>query len=106
MPKSDIITMAITFSLGTICLVISIFQFMEKGFLFNNAYILASKSQRERMDKKPHYRQSAIAFLGLSLIFITIGLSFIIKEAFALTYAFTTFTVIYAVVSSSVINKK
>ena len=36
------------------CFVGSYFQFKEKGFLFNNAYIYASKEERERMNKTPH----------------------------------------------------
>ena len=30
------------------CFVVSYFQFHEIGFLFNNAYIYASKQERER----------------------------------------------------------
>lgn len=37
------------------CFVVSYFQFNERGFLFNNAYIYASKQKRETMDKKTHY---------------------------------------------------
>lgn len=36
--------------------VISYFQFKEKGFLFNNAYLYASKAERETMNKSPYYR--------------------------------------------------
>lgn len=42
--------------------VVSVMSFLEKGFLFNNAWIWASNQEREAMDKKPHYRQSAIGF--------------------------------------------
>lgn len=42
------------------CFVVSYLQFNEKGFLFNNAYIYASKQERETMDKKTHYKQSGI----------------------------------------------
>ena len=48
--------------LAIVCLIISILSFKEKGFLFNNAYIWASKQERDAMDKKSYYRQSAIAF--------------------------------------------
>ena len=34
--------------------IISYFSFREKGFLFNNAYLYASKEERATMDKKPH----------------------------------------------------
>lgn len=47
---------------------------MEKGFLFNNAYIWASKQKREQMDRKPHYRQSAIAFALCAAIFLFMAL--------------------------------
>lgn len=49
---------------------ISIRSFREKGFLFNNAYLYASRQERRTMDKKPHYRQSAIVFLmaGIALL--------------------------------------
>lgn len=56
------------------CLFISVMSFREKGFLFNNAYIWASKTERETMDKKPHYRQSAIVFALLAAVFVCIAL--------------------------------
>ena len=49
--------------------IFSYFQFKEKGFLFNNAYIYASKQERKVMDKKPHYRQSGIIFLMIGIVF-------------------------------------
>ena len=55
------------------CLFFSYLQFNEKGFLFNNAYIYASKQEREVMDKKPHYRQSGIVFLMVGIIFALIN---------------------------------
>ncbi|WP_270373071.1 hypothetical protein [Longicatena caecimuris] len=33
-----------------VCFVFGYLQFHEKGFLFNNAYIYASKQERETMD--------------------------------------------------------
>lgn len=41
---------------------INFLQFNEKGFLFNNAYLYASKKEKETMDKKPQYKQSGIVF--------------------------------------------
>ena len=43
--------------------VLSYTQFREKSFLWNNAYLLASQKERQKMDsckdrKRPHYRQS------------------------------------------------
>lgn len=48
--------------LSVVCAIIIFFQFRKKGFLFNNAYIYASKQERETIDKKPHYRQSSVVF--------------------------------------------
>lgn len=60
--------------LAIACVIISIMQFKEKGFLFNNAYIWASKQERETMNKKPHYRQSGIAFALAAAIFFFMAL--------------------------------
>ena len=70
---TEIVCAIICGILALIALVISVRSFKEKGFLFNNAYIWASKQEREQMNKKPHYRQSAIAFaliaaIGLSMM--------------------------------------
>lgn len=62
-----------------IALVISIRSFKNKGFLFNNAYIWATKQEREQMDKKPHYRQSAIAFALIAVIFICLGAEIVLN---------------------------
>ena len=52
------------------CFIFSYMQFHEKGFLFNNAYIYASKEERETMNKKPHYKQSGIVFALIGVIFL------------------------------------
>ena len=39
---------------------ISYFQFHERGFLLNNAWLYASAEERNKMNKKPYYRQSGI----------------------------------------------
>ena len=40
--------------------VISAFSFKEKGFLFNNAYLYASKEERATMDMITPYRKKRI----------------------------------------------
>lgn len=88
-------------------LVLSILQFLEKGFLFNNVYLYASKEKRKKMDKKPHYRQSAIVFLMLCLAFVMFGLNLITgKVLFFVIGIYLIVTVlIYAIVSSVLIEK-
>ncbi len=67
---------------GIVCSILSIGAFIvsfrsfrEKGFLFNNAYLYASKEERDMMDKKPYYRQSAIVFLMIGVIFLLNAIS-------------------------------
>ena len=50
--------------------IVSVRSFKEKGFLFNNAYLYASKEERATMDKKPHYRQSAVVFLMIGYFLV------------------------------------
>lgn len=86
-------------SIGTF--VMSVRSFMERGFLFNNAYIYASKEEREKMDKKPHYRQSAIVFLLLGVSFLLLGIM-TLTDALWLLYVvlgIAALTIIYALVS-------
>lgn len=96
------------FILAAICFVISILQFKEKGFCFNNAYLYASKEEREKMDKSPHYRQSAIVFLLLFVNFIVIGIYSIthMKWLLMIEAIIMMAVIIYAIVSSITINKK
>ncbi len=102
------VAVIICFILAGICLVISILQFMEKGFCFNNAYLYASKEERAKMDKRPHYRQSAIVFLLLFLVFVAVGIYTLTAIRWFLTLEVIIIfaAVIYAIVSSIRIYKK
>ena len=92
-------------ALGSLCL--SYRSFREKGFLFNNAYIYASKEERLRMNKKPHYRQSAIAFLCFGIGFTICSVALLTKTYWLLWIAGidAIVTIIYAIVSSILIEK-
>ena len=77
----------ITVVLGLValgCFVISFFQFKQKGFLFNNAYIYASEKEREMMDKKPHYIQTGVIFIFIGLIFTVNAINVVLKKNFLL----------------------
>lgn len=65
--------------IAIVCFIISYFQFNEKGFLFNNAYIYASKQERETMDKSPHYKQSGVVFSLIGIIFLINAVDFVLK---------------------------
>ena len=103
----EIIIASIPFALSVFLFFMSVRSFMEKGFLFNNAYIYASKQEREKMNKKPYYRQSAIVFLLLGIVFLLIALA-VLLEAYWISFvgvAVVIITLIYAIVSSITIEK-
>ena len=104
----EIIVAIILFAISIFSFFISARSFMEKGFLFNNAYIYASKQEREKMNKKTHYRQSAIVFLLLGLIFLLNAIATLLKAnwIFYIVVAAIIITIIYAIVSSITIEKK
>lgn len=91
-----------------VCFVLSYFQFKEKGFLFNNAYIYASKQERDTMDKKPHYKQSGMVFLMIGMIFLinAVELFFEISWLFYLVIVITIATMVYAIISSILIETR
>ena len=98
----EIIIASILFAVSVFLFLMSVRSFMEKGFLFNNAYIYASKQEREKMNKKPHYRQSAIVFLLLGIVFLLLALA-VLLEAYWISFvgvAVVIITLIYAIVSS------
>lgn len=80
MTAAEIVVAVIAFVLAGISAFISARQFAEKGFLFNNAYIWASKEEREKLDKSPHYKQSAIVFALISAVFLVIGISILLQN--------------------------
>lgn len=94
--------------ISAVCFVISFLQFNEKGFLFNNAYIGASKQEKETMDKKPHYKQSGIVFALIGIIFLinTVEIIFQTKWLFYFGTAVEFAVVVYAIVSSIAIEKQ
>ncbi|MBR2121357.1 MAG: DUF3784 domain-containing protein [Lachnospiraceae bacterium] len=107
MTSTEWIAAAVVFIIAVTFAVISFRSFRNRGFLFNNAYIYASKEEREAMDKKPLYRQSAIVFLLLSLLFLIIGSSIIFFDTRIdlLEIPLILAVVIYAVVSTIKIGR-
>lgn len=104
----EIILVCVLLLISAAAFIMSIRSFREKGFLFNNAYIYASRQEREKMDKKPHYKQSAVVFLLIGIIFLlnAVILFWHLKWGFYVVIAVLVFTLIYAIVSSIVIERK
>lgn len=87
--------------------ILSYFQFKEKGFLLNNAYIWASREERKKMDhnkerKWPHYRQSGFVFMFLGISFLLFAAYMAVGWTWLLAdfWASVILTVVYAAVSS------
>ena len=102
-----IIFAIILLSIAILSFFMSIRSFMQKGFLFNNAYIYASKKERESMNLKPYYHQSAIVFLIIGNIFSLNAISILLNASW-ITYIVISLTisaVIYAIISSIIIEK-
>ena len=107
MASEDSMTLIIMFVLAGAFGVLSIFSFMEKGFLLNNQYLNASKEEREHMDKSPYYRQSAICFILCSIMFLISGILIWINRedlVAVIVLPIAIITLIYAVVSYFIIN--
>lgn len=103
-----IIAISIQFALAALAFIVSIRSFREKGFLWNNAYLYASKQERQTMDKKPYYRQSAVVFLMIGIIFLLNGFTVLWDTVWIsfLVIAAAIITLIYAIVSSIIIEKR
>lgn len=90
------------------CFIFSYLQFQEKGFLFNNACIYASKRERETMDKKPHYKQSGIVFVFIGIIFLMNAIDTIFQTGWVIYFVIgiAIIAIVYAIVSSVIIEKR
>ena len=108
MAMGELVISIIVFAAAGMLLFFSIRSFAERGFLLNNAYLYASKEERKTMNKKPYYRQSAIVFCMLSVVFFVIGLSLVFQNdrILLLEIPLIVGAVIYAVVSTVQINKQ
>lgn len=108
MPKDQLIGIIIMIIMAIIFAFLSLRSFQEKGFLFNNAYLYATEEERKAMNKKPWYRQSAIAFCLLSIASILMVLHMIFgNKIFLILQSITIIgAVLYAIISSVIITRK
>ena len=108
MNLSEVIINILVLFIALASFVISGFQFAQKGFLFHNTSLYASKKERETMDKKPHYRQSAIVFLLLGVIFLLLAIELFceIKWLYMIVILVVIALIIYAIASSISIERK
>ncbi len=108
MTTVEIVIAIVIFAIAGLLLFFAIRSFTERGFLLNNAYIYATKEERETMDKKPYYRQSAVVFGIMSIAFVIIGLSVIFRNSniALLVIPLAVAAIVYAVASSVRNNRR
>lgn len=104
----EIIVASILLLISALLFLLSFRSFREKGFLFNNAWIYASEEERKNMNKKPHYRQTAIVFLLLGVVFVMNAVAILtgIVIFYPVAIGITIATVVFAVVSSVKTERK
>ena len=102
------VTAAILFVIAMAAFIMSYFSFKEKGFLFNNAYIHASRRKRGSKDKRPYYRQLAIVFFLIGIIFLLNAMEVVLKRGWTslIVLVLLILTLVYAIQSSITINRK
>jgi len=69
MDTISIVSAVITLSIAAASFVIAYRHSKEKGFVWNNAYIYASKEEREERDWKAEYKQSKVVFVMIGIMF-------------------------------------
>ena len=103
------IVIAIIFGVVAIsCYIFAVLQFCGKGFLLNNSYIYATPEEREKMDKKPYYRQSGVVFCFIGAVFAINTVEVILQTGWLywVVFGVVASAVIYAIVSSVLIGRK
>lgn len=101
------IEMILCLAIAAGAFIASYFQFREKGILLNNAWLYASKEEREALNKKPYYRQSGVVFalIGITFLLNAVMVAVKQKEIFYIVLGMLVVTVIYAIVSTIRIEK-
>ena len=90
------------------CFLLSCLQFAQKGFLFNNAYIYASKQERDELDKEPYYKQSGIVFVLIGIIFLINAVDIMLQTSWLiyLVLGIVFVAMVYVIVSTIKIDSR
>ena len=88
--------------MAVVLLVISVFQFNEKGPILNNSYLFASEQERKTMNKKLYYRESGFLFALFGVFFLLFGLELLLKTGwlYYVVWAVPIIAIVYAIVST------
>lgn len=102
-----LITAIAVFLLAGALFFLGVRQLLERGVLLNNTWLYATKEEREKLNKKPYYRQSGIVFCLLGLLFTVIGFYALLQSSglLWLEAALAVGTVAYAILSTVQISR-
>lgn len=102
------IVACVIFAFAAVWVVMGIVSLCQKGFLFNNAYIWASQKEREKMDKKPYYKQTGVVFILIGVMFVLFGLDVLFKTGliWLVGILFGLLIGVYAIISTIRIEKR
>ncbi|MGN1320218.1 MAG: DUF3784 domain-containing protein [Acutalibacteraceae bacterium] len=94
--------------LALICFVLGYMQLTQKGILLNNAYLYASEQERQKMNKKPYYRQSGTIFILIGIIFVLNAIEIKLRTGWLIWLVIGVVIIIlnYAIVSTVKIEQK
>ena len=108
MNTEDLAFMVFFLIISIVSCVIGILQLKQKGFLLNNAYIFATREERETINFKPYYIQSGVVFCLIGIIFIINATEMILKTGwlFYVAIIMAVILIIYAIVSTIIISCK
>lgn len=101
------IELALSGVFAVTALILGIMQLCERGVPLNNAYLFASKEERLKMNKTPHFRQSGMVLIlcGAALTLIASSIAFGVSLMFYLSFGCLGAALIYAIVSEIIIQK-
>ena len=103
------VTLAVfLFIVSGVLLVFGILSLLQKGYLFNNAYVSANEEERKKLNKKPYYIQTGIVFVLLSGFFLVEGFNALFRDRIYFYFAVSIIglTIVFAIFSSFYIGKK
>lgn len=106
MSTAELILAIVLFVVSALLVFAGVRQLQCKGYCFNNAYIYASKTEREQTDYTPYYKQSGIVLLMLSALFLLNGLRIVLRIGFLfyVSLVLIAAVILYSIVSSIIIE--
>lgn len=107
MKNEQTIVLIIILAVVAYLIYLSVRHFLQKGRLFNNAFLYVDPEEREKLGKKPYYIQTAVVLLllALGLLSSAFNLMFDIHIFEILSYVMFGGALVFSIASTMLINK-